>query len=231
MARSGCAGRLWALILLRRDSVFIDFAAREHCFVKVALGASLWCSWALRGTLAVSTWCSWNALGTFLGCSWAFLGRSGVLLAALGALLGRFGVILALLGCPFHRFFVVFVVPLGSWGGIWVAWVQTNAPTNALTIRLAKKIDVQQDVLPQRCLSRSFCIDASCLKSSCSRFSSSHCVGRSTFRARALPWAACSPCSPPCCSVALATLQHHRHSNCGHRSAQRASSLSFPPCC
>jgi len=37
-------------------------------------------------------------------------------------------------------------------------WLLTNAPTTAPSTRLAKKnIDVQQDVLPRRCLLRSLC--------------------------------------------------------------------------
>ena len=68
-------------------------------------------------------------------------------------------------------------------------------------------------------------------KPSGSHFSSSFCFGRSIFLACALPWAISSPCSSPCCCVALATPQHHRHSNSGHRSALQASSLSSPPCC
>ena len=35
------------------------------------------------------------------------------------------------------------------WGALGcLDWAQTNAPTTALTMRLAKKIDVEQDVLP-----------------------------------------------------------------------------------
>ena len=167
LARSGCPERLWASILLRRGSVFIDFAAQGQCFVKVALGASIWCSCALWGALAASIWRSWGPLGTSLGCSWAFLGRSGVLLDALGALLGRFGVALGPLGLLLGALEGSGVALGRSWGALgWLDWVQTNAPTTALTMRLAKKIDVQQDVLPRRCLPRSLCIDASCLKSS-----------------------------------------------------------------
>ena len=36
-------------------------------------------------------------------------------------------------------------------------WPLTNAPTTAPSKRLAKKIDVQQGVLPRRCLLRSLC--------------------------------------------------------------------------
>ena len=167
LPRFGCPRRLWASILLRRGSVFIDFAAQGQCFVKVALGASMWCSCALQGALPASIWRSWGALGASLGCSWAFLGRSGVLLGALGALLGRFGVALGALGLLLGALGSSGVALGRSWGTLgWLDWVQTNAPTTALTMRLAKKIDVEQGVLPRRCLPRSLCIDASCLKSS-----------------------------------------------------------------
>ena len=49
-------------------------------------------------------------------------------------------------------------------GSPWLA--RSGCPTNAPSTRLAKKIDVQQDVLPRRCLPRLLCIDISCLKSS-----------------------------------------------------------------
>ena len=56
LARSGCRGRLWASILPRRGNVFMDFAAQGQCFVKVAVGASIWFPSALLGALADSIW-------------------------------------------------------------------------------------------------------------------------------------------------------------------------------
>ena len=101
LARSGCPGRLWASILLRMGSVFIDFAAQGQCFVKVALGASIWWPCALLDALAGSIWRSWLTLGQSWDLLGVLLGVLGALwgaLGALGALLGRFGFALGDLG-------------------------------------------------------------------------------------------------------------------------------------
>ncbi len=126
LARSGSPGRLWASILLRRGSVFIDFAAQGQCFVKVALGASIWCSCALQGALAASIWRSgptWGDLGR-PGAHWSDLGRSRTIwgdLARSGADLGRSGAICGALGRStgdLARFGVIWS-DLGRSGATW----------------------------------------------------------------------------------------------------------------
>ena len=126
--------------------IFTHFCAFLHGFACFRVISMFWCSRGDHGAL---------------------LGSLGALLGALGALLGRFGVALGALGLLLGALECSGVALGRSWGALgWLDWVQTNAPTTALTMRLAKKIDVQQDVLPRRCLPRSLCIDASCLKSS-----------------------------------------------------------------
>ena len=56
--------------MLHMGSVFIDFAGQRQCFVKVALGASIWWPCALLGALAASIWLPCALLDALEGSIW-----------------------------------------------------------------------------------------------------------------------------------------------------------------
>ena len=153
------AGSIW--LLEKRGPVQrnVDFTAQGQCFVDVALVASIWVLCALLDALVASIWVPCALLDALTGSFWlpcallvALAGWIWLPNAFLGALAGSIWLNCALLGALAGSISLPCALLGALVGSI---WVQANAPTTALTTRLAKKIDLLIDdpasTLPASC--------------------------------------------------------------------------------